>query len=143
MNYTGKLRIATGLAFLHAFTETVDNAAHTKSRESLRPSCGILLLIENPHLIAIRILHGDADRTTSHKASMTYIDQVTSPDKSIKLYENHQHVMVKVCPLASYQAFLFADLEVWQVIGGKCEEADFERNQAVMDDWKTWLLERA
>jgi hypothetical protein len=31
---------------------------------------------------------------------MTYIDQVTSADKSIKLYEDHQHVMVKVCPLA-------------------------------------------
>jgi hypothetical protein len=33
MNYTGKLRIATGIAFLHAFTETVDNAAYTKTRE--------------------------------------------------------------------------------------------------------------
>jgi hypothetical protein len=33
MNYTGKLRIATGIALLNAFTETVDNAAFTKTRE--------------------------------------------------------------------------------------------------------------
>lgn len=99
MNYTGKLRIATGLAFLHAFTETVDNAAYTKSRESLPTSRLDLPLTVIFGMAAIRILHGDADRTTSHKASMTYMDQVTSADKSIKLYEDHQHVMVKVCAL--------------------------------------------
>lgn len=37
MNYTGKLRIATGIAFLNAFTETVDNAAFTKTRKD-KPS---------------------------------------------------------------------------------------------------------
>jgi hypothetical protein len=28
---------------------------------------------------------------------MTYVDQVTSQDKSIKILEGYQHVMVKVC----------------------------------------------
>lgn len=36
MNYTGKLRIATGIALLNAFTETVDNAGFTKTRELCR-----------------------------------------------------------------------------------------------------------
>ncbi|KAJ9108735.1 hypothetical protein QFC21_000055 [Naganishia friedmannii] len=104
MNYTGKLRIATGIALLNAFTETVDNAGFTKT--------------------PIRLLHGDSDRTTSHKASMEYMEKVKSADKSIKIYEGYQHVMVKV-------------------VDGKSEEADFARNSAVLNDWKTWLLERS
>ncbi|KAI5454753.1 hypothetical protein NCC49_003638 [Naganishia albida] len=108
MNYTGKLRIATGIAFLHAFTETVDNAGFTKT-----PIC---------------ILHGDADRTTSHKASMTYVDNVASEDKSIKIYEGYQHVMVKAS--RSY------------TIAGKAEDADLDKNAAVMNEWKEWLLQR-
>ncbi|KAJ9104772.1 hypothetical protein QFC19_003913 [Naganishia cerealis] len=104
MNYTGKLRIATGIALLNAFTETVDNAGYTKT--------------------PIRLLHGDADRTTSHKASMKYMDAVTSADKSIKIYKGYQHVMVKI-------------------VDGKSEEADFANNSAVLNDWKAWLLERA
>ncbi|KAJ9127780.1 hypothetical protein QFC24_000063 [Naganishia onofrii] len=104
MNYTGKLRIATGIALLNAFTETVDNAAFTKT--------------------PIRLLHGDSDRTTSHKASMEYMEKVTSADKSIKIYEGYQHVMVKV-------------------VDGQSEEADFAKNSAVLNDWKTWLLERS
>ncbi|KAJ9125110.1 hypothetical protein QFC22_000063 [Naganishia vaughanmartiniae] len=104
MNYTGKLRIATGIALLNAFTETVDNAGFTKT--------------------PIRLLHGDGDRTTSHKASMEYMEKVTSADKSIKIYEGYQHVMVKV-------------------VDGESEEADFAKNSAVLNDWKTWLLERS
>jgi hypothetical protein len=66
-------------------------------------------------------LHGDADRTTSHKASKTYIDQVTSPDKSIKLYEDHQHVMVKVRPLALTVLFV-ADLIFGRLLEGSARK---------------------
>lgn len=55
---------------------------------------------------------------------MTYMDNVTSADKSIKIYEGYQHVMVKV-------------------VEGKSEETDEAKNAAVLEDWKTWLLERS
>lgn len=50
MNYTGKLRIATGIAFLHAFSETVDNAAYTKTRAH------ILISNRGTHHLTIHIL---------------------------------------------------------------------------------------
>lgn len=62
MNYTGKLRIATGIAFLHAFTETVDNAGFTKTRE--------------PTMIYI---HGDTNHLTVHtlQPSASYMETRT------------------------------------------------------------------
>lgn len=45
--------------------------------------------------IAIRIIHGDRDRATSHKATMEFFERINSPEKELKIYEGYEHVMMK------------------------------------------------
>lgn len=72
------------------------------------------------------------------------MDKVTSADKSIKIYEGYQHVMVKVSLWFKMCTRERSSSDAGhQVVGGKAEEADFARNSAVLNDWKEWLLQRA
>ncbi|KAJ9100231.1 hypothetical protein QFC20_005508 [Naganishia adeliensis] len=70
--------------------------------------------------LPIRIVHGDHDRATSHLATMSFSDRIASKDKELKIYEGYEHVMCKV----------------------GIDEDDDHKRQAVLKDWKSWLLKR-
>ena len=46
--------------------------------------------------LAIRMIHGDKDRATSHLATMAFYERINSPEKEIQIYEGYEHVMTKV-----------------------------------------------
>ncbi|KAJ9125851.1 hypothetical protein QFC24_002635 [Naganishia onofrii] len=100
LTYKGKLRASTGLSLLHGL-----NHLSKRAEEITLP---------------IRIVHGDHDRATSHLATMSFFDRISSKDKELKIYEGYEHVMCKV----------------------GIDEADDRKRQAVLADWKAWLLKR-
>ncbi|GHJ87725.1 hypothetical protein NliqN6_4127 [Naganishia liquefaciens] len=70
--------------------------------------------------LPIRIVHGDHDRATSHLATMAFFDRIASHEKSLEIYADYEHVMCKV----------------------GIDEEDDRKRQAVLADWKSWLLKR-
>lgn len=42
-------------------------------------------------ILAIRIVHGSADRVTSHLATLKLYDRLPNPDKEIEIYEGYEH----------------------------------------------------
>lgn len=47
---------------------------------------------------AIRIIHGDKDRVTSHLTTMKFFERISSKDKELQIYEGYEHIMNKVRP---------------------------------------------
>lgn len=45
---------------------------------------------------AIRIIHGNHDRATSHLATEKFWERIPNKDKEIGIYEGYEHVMMKV-----------------------------------------------
>lgn len=108
MCYHGDLRIATGLSLLLGLN-------------ALIPSASVLN-------VPIRIVHGGKDRATDHSRSVLFIQAVINagraydhtPDASCQIYEDYEHVMLKV---------------------GNDKEDD-ERRQVVLRDMEGWISER-
>ncbi|BGP54951.1 hypothetical protein JCM8202_003461 [Rhodotorula sphaerocarpa] len=73
--YSGKLRIATGLAVLHAITDI-----NTKL----------------PHLrVPFLLCHGTGDRVTSPRGSERLLREAGSTDKELKLYPEYEHILLR------------------------------------------------
>lgn len=98
MVYSGKMRLASALAFTDGMqtleASTGDFATRTSSCVSHWPLwLGISRVHTKP--AAIRIVHGDRDRNTSHVASSRFIDRCSSRDKSYRSFRG-EHAMVRV-----------------------------------------------
>ena len=48
-------------------------------------------LFTNRALPAIRLIHGSADRVTSHLATLQLYDRLPNDDKEIEIYEGYEH----------------------------------------------------
>ncbi|WVQ98766.1 hypothetical protein IAU59_005897 [Kwoniella sp. CBS 9459] len=68
----------------------------------------------------IRLVHGNKDRATSHLGTLRIFDRLPNEDKEIEIYDGYEHVMLKV----------------------GIDEADDEKRQRVLADWRSWLLQR-
>jgi acylglycerol lipase len=96
LTYHGKLRASTGLSLLHGFTELQKKAEMIKLRRlDFRNKKSRSILIRSIRT-AIRMIHGDKDRATSHLATKAFYERISSPEKEIKIYEGYEHVMTKV-----------------------------------------------
>lgn len=96
LTYHGKLRASTGLSLLHGFTELQKKAEMIKLRKlDFRNKKSRSILIRSTRT-AIRMIHGDKDRATSHLATKAFYERISSPEKEIKIYEGYEHVMTKV-----------------------------------------------
>ncbi|KAL7424075.1 hypothetical protein Q5752_001660 [Cryptotrichosporon argae] len=98
--YHGYLRIGTGLSLLEGMNE-LDRRAEEIN-------------------VPIRIVHGDADRATSHLGTIKLFHRLPAEDKELEIYEGYEHVMVKV----------------------GVDAADDEKRQRVLADWREWLIKR-
>nr|XP_031862767.1 uncharacterized protein CI109_001779 [Kwoniella shandongensis]KAA5529839.1 hypothetical protein CI109_001779 [Kwoniella shandongensis] len=98
--YHAWLRVGTGLALLEGMVELERRAEEID--------------------VPIRLVHGNADRATSHLGTLRLFDRLPNPDKEIEIYDGYEHVMLKV----------------------GSDEADDEKRQRVLADWKSWLLQR-
>ncbi|CAD6582923.1 MAG: alpha-tubulin [Tremellales sp. Tagirdzhanova-0007] len=96
--YHGMLRVGTGLSLLGGMIE-LDRRAEE---------------IDVP----IRLIHGSADRVTSHLATLQLYDRLPNDDKEIEIYEGYEHIMVKV---------------------GR-DEADDQKRQKVLVDWRSCTM---
>lgn len=47
--------------------------------------------IASAHATAIRIVHGDHDRATSHLGTLKLFERLRPKDKQIKIYEGYEH----------------------------------------------------
>jgi hypothetical protein len=56
----------------------------------------LMLQVASP---AIRIIHGDHDRVTSHLTTIQFFDRISSKDKELEIYHGYEHVMNKVSSL--------------------------------------------
>lgn len=75
MAYTGKLRIATGLACLHGM-QSVETRMH-----ELR--------------LPFKVIHGTSDRATNWRGSQKLYDTAISTDKAIKLVQGAEHILLR------------------------------------------------
>jgi hypothetical protein len=88
--------------------------------------------------LAIRIVHGTADRTTCHLATARLFERLPHADKQLELYDGYEHgksvlgKMGRCLPLTS---------PVMIKVG--IDEADDEKRQRVLADWRKWLIERS
>ncbi|WVQ70014.1 uncharacterized protein L199_008238 [Kwoniella botswanensis] len=98
--YHGKLRIATGLAAVEAMSELEKRAEEIN--------------------VPIKLIHGNKDRATSHHGTIKLFDRLPNPDKQLQIFDDYEHVMLKV----------------------GIDQADDEKRQRVLADWRAWLLER-
>ncbi|GAA5955567.1 hypothetical protein JCM8115_006791 [Rhodotorula mucilaginosa] len=73
--YSGKLRIATGLAVLQAITEINDKLSHLR--------------------VPFLLCHGTGDRVTSYHGSERLLREAESTDKELKLYPDYQHILLR------------------------------------------------
>ncbi|GAA6016053.1 hypothetical protein JCM10207_004426 [Rhodosporidiobolus poonsookiae] len=95
--YHGKLRIATGLAILRALEEVNSKMEHLR--------------------IPFLLCHGTADRVTSPSGSSLLHTRAESTDKTLRLYEGFEHILLRK---------------------GR-DEADDERRQRVLGEMRGWL----
>nr|XP_019013572.1 lysophospholipase [Kwoniella pini CBS 10737]OCF52353.1 lysophospholipase [Kwoniella pini CBS 10737] len=70
--------------------------------------------------VPIRLIHGNKDRATSHLGTLKLFDRLPNTDKEIQIYDGYEHIMMKV----------------------GIDEADDEKRQRVLADWRNWLLQR-
>ncbi|KAK8869772.1 hypothetical protein IAR55_000340 [Kwoniella newhampshirensis] len=98
--YHAWLRVGTGLALLEGMVELERRAEEIN--------------------VPIRLVHGNADRATSHLGTLRLFDRLPNPDKEIEIYDGYEHIMLKV----------------------GSDQADDEKRQRVLADWKSWLLQR-
>ncbi|GAA5879831.1 hypothetical protein JCM3774_001396 [Rhodotorula dairenensis] len=73
--YSGKLRIATGLAVLQAITEINDKLSHLR--------------------VPFLLCHGTGDRVTSYHGSERLLREAESTDKELNLYPDYQHILLR------------------------------------------------
>ena len=84
------------MSLLHGFTELQKKAEMIKLRKlDFRNKKSRSILIRSIRT-AIRMIHGDKDRATSHLATKAFYERISSPEKEIKIYEGYEHVMTKV-----------------------------------------------
>lgn len=118
--YHGKLRVSTGLAILQALVHItpllpnlslpftihhgMDSTRHTQANTSK--------LLTSSLWIA-----GTGDRVTNYTGSQKLLEQASSTDKQLKLYEGYEHILLRK---------------------GKDEEDD-KRRQHVLGDVLEWL----
>lgn len=98
--YHGWLRVGTGLALLEGMLE-LEKRAHEIN-------------------IPIKLVHGTADRATSHHGTLRLFARLPHEDKECQLYEGYEHVMLKE----------------------GIDKADDEKRQRVLADWRSWLVAR-
>ncbi|ORY27166.1 lysophospholipase [Naematelia encephala] len=98
--YHGYLRVGTGLSLLDGMLELQRRAEEID--------------------IPIRLVHGSADRATSHVGTLKLFDRLPNEDKEVEVFEGYEHVMLKV---------------------GR-DEQDDQKRQRVLEDWRNWLLKR-
>jgi len=70
--------------------------------------------------VPMLLIHGTADRVTSYKATQRLYDMAKSTDKTIKLLEGHEHVLLR----RGY------------------DELDDAKRQSVLKIWLDWILAR-
>jgi alpha-beta hydrolase superfamily lysophospholipase len=67
--------------------------------------------------IPFRIVHGNRDRVTSYKQSVTFFGAAGSQDKELIIYEGWEHVLLKVVggggDKDDMRVRVLADLEDW------------------------------
>ncbi|GAA5986427.1 hypothetical protein JCM10908_003750 [Rhodotorula pacifica] len=73
--YSGKLRIATGLAVLQAITEINTKLSHLR--------------------VPFLLCHGTGDRVTSYHGSERLLREAQSTDKELRLYPDYQHILLR------------------------------------------------
>lgn len=76
--YRGLLRISTGMAILSGIAEL----------QALAPRINV----------PICIFHGSNDRATSPQGSKDFFQKVSSKDKTLKIWDGYEHVMMKNVP---------------------------------------------
>ncbi|WVQ71657.1 hypothetical protein IAR50_001197 [Cryptococcus sp. DSM 104548] len=83
---------------------------------------GMIELEKRAHEIdvPIRLVHGNKDRATSHIGTLKLFDRLPNDDKELEIYDGYEHVMLRL---------------------GLDEEDDKPR-QRVLDDMRSWLLQR-
>ncbi|WVW83037.1 hypothetical protein I302_105054 [Kwoniella bestiolae CBS 10118] len=70
--------------------------------------------------VPIRLVHGNKDRATSHLGTMKLFERLPNKDKQLQIFDDYEHVMLKI----------------------GVDEADDEKRQRVLADWRAWLLQR-
>jgi len=74
--YSGKLRIATGLACLAGMEMVNARLAEVK--------------------LPFKVFHGTGDRATNFRGSQRLFDRASSKNKEIKLYPGEEHILLRV-----------------------------------------------
>jgi len=59
--------------------------------------------------LSLLVLHGTADKATSPSGSQYFIDNASSRDKQLKLYEGHYHDLLN----DKYNAIIVKDMLRW------------------------------
>jgi hypothetical protein len=99
--------------------------------------------------LALCVVHGQKDSLTDWSASTRWAQNVSSQDKSNKLYSNNHHVMIVVGLLANclfgigirtLTAFLI--IPVVQTFENNMGSEEKYMNDAIMADWIRWLEDR-
>ncbi|KDN49616.1 alpha/beta-hydrolase [Tilletiaria anomala UBC 951] len=104
--YKGKLRIATGLSVLAGLID--------------------LELHASKITVPVAIHHGDRDRATSYRGSVKFFETIGSQEKSLRLWEGYEHVMMKFVQS-----------------GGGMTDEDKAKTAAVLEDITAWLVRQA
>lgn len=87
--YHGLLRVGTGLSLLEGMEELDRRAEEIDVRESAnRVSSRRLRVLTVP---AIRLIHGNKDRATSHLGTLKLFDRLPNKDKQIQIYDGYEH----------------------------------------------------
>lgn len=99
--------------------------------------------------VALCVVHGQKDSLTDWSASTRWAQNVSSQDKSNKLYSNTHHVMIVVgsstdsffgIRLWAIAAFLI--ILVVQTFENNMGSEERYMNDAIMADWTRWLDDR-
>lgn len=99
--------------------------------------------------VALCVIHGQKDSLTDWSASTRWAQNVSSQDKSDKLYSNIHHVMIVVGPLTNcffgtrlWTLTAFSTIPVAQTFENNMGSEERYMNDAIMADWIGWLKDR-
>jgi hypothetical protein len=95
------------------------------------------------------VVHGQKDSLTDWSASTRWAQNVSSQDKSDKLYSNIHHVMIVAGPLTNcifgirlWTLTAFLIIPVVQTFENNMGSEERYMNDAIMADWIGWLEDR-
>lgn len=82
LTYHGWLRVATGFSLLQGMMELDQRAEEINFRRCPLLDCA---------LIALRLVHGNADRVTSFRGTEKFSRRLSHPDTQFQVYKGYEH----------------------------------------------------